>query len=71
MTDLRSGYGLACPKCRQAQRLHVQIFCMAELTAAGTEPLGDHDWDEASFCFCPDCGRTGDIDTFTIHEESP
>lgn len=66
MTDLRSEYGLSCPKCGQTERLHVQIFCMAELTTNGTEALGDHDWDDASFCCCPHYGHTGDIDTFTI-----
>lgn len=69
MTDLREQYRIACPKCGQAQRLHVQIVCVAELTIDGSEAFGDHEWDEASFCCRPDRGHTGEVDIFTIPQK--
>jgi uncharacterized protein (DUF983 family) len=63
--DLRGAYGLACPRCGQAERLDVQIVCMAELTIDGIDPIGDHDWNDSCCCRCPACGHGGTIAAFT------
>lgn len=62
--DLRSEYGIACPECGQADRVTIDISCSANLTIDGTEPRGDHHWDETSSCFCDDCGHNGTVADF-------
>ena len=66
MTSLRDIHALACPGCGQAYALDIQIFCMSRITADGSEPYGDHDWDGASYSSCPDCGHSGDVADFTL-----
>ena len=66
MMTVRQIYGLACPRCDYDETLDIQIFCMARVTSQGSEPFGDHEWDEDSFCRCPNCNRTGDVSEFRI-----
>jgi DNA-directed RNA polymerase subunit RPC12/RpoP len=61
---LREAFDLACPNCGQANVLDVQITCMAHLTADGTDPHGDHEWDDRAACRCTRCGHRGTIGTF-------
>jgi hypothetical protein len=63
-SSLRDIFDLACPQCGNADKLEIAITCIAELTIDGTEPLGDHDWDDASPCRCPDCGHGGQVAHF-------
>lgn len=62
--NLQTEYGLACPKCFQTDKLHIVIHATAELTTEGTDPFGDHDWDDNSFCHCPGCDHNGIVATF-------
>jgi hypothetical protein len=64
--DLRSDYDMACPQCGHAERLSIEIVCSAILSIDGTEPNGDHYWDEASSCGCDVCGRHGTVAEFRI-----
>jgi len=64
--DLRGAYGLACPNCGWAETLTIDIRCSANLTVDGTEARGDHEWDEASSCFCDECGHNGVIADFRV-----
>lgn len=64
--DLRSDYGIACPRCGQAETLSIEITCTATLTINGTETNGDHYWDEASSCSCDDCDHHGTAGEFRI-----
>ncbi|MEQ1731911.1 MAG: hypothetical protein ABL982_26350 [Vicinamibacterales bacterium] len=66
MTSLREIFALACPKCGQDDALDIQIACMSQITADGSEPYGDHDWDGASYCSCPECGYSSDVADFTL-----
>jgi hypothetical protein len=69
--DLRSEYDLACPNCGQAESLSIEISCTAILTIDGTEPCGDHYWDETSSCHCDECDHHGLIGEFrTISGEA-
>jgi hypothetical protein len=68
MSTLRDTFELACPKCGQAEALEVQITAMALLTRDGTEPFGDHEWDDNSLCRCPECDHSGNISAFTVAE---
>ena len=38
---LRDAFDMACPECGQADRLKIEITCIAVLTVDGTEPVGD------------------------------
>lgn len=66
MSTVRETFGLACPRCGYDTALNIQIFCMARVTSQGSEPFDDHEWDDGSFCLCPDCGCTGDVSEFRI-----
>ncbi|MEQ1616244.1 MAG: hypothetical protein ABL904_26120 [Hyphomicrobiaceae bacterium] len=62
--DLRSEYDMACPQCGQADTLSVEITCTATLSIDGTDPYGDHYWDEASSCSCTACDLHGTVAVF-------
>lgn len=64
--DLRSEYDLACPKCGQAEMLSIEITCTATLSIDGTEPNGDHYWDETSSCSCDACDHHGSVAEFRV-----
>ncbi len=64
--DLRSEYDMACPKCRQAETLSIEITCTATLSIDGSEANGDHYWDDASACSCDDCDLHGTVGDFRI-----
>ena len=64
--DLRSEYDLACPKCGYAETLTIDISCSAILSIDGTEPHGDHYWDNDSSCFCDECGHNGLVGEFRV-----
>ena len=70
MDDLRDTYQMACPKCGQDDELIVEITCQAVLTAEGTEPFGDHEWDDDSFCRCRACKHIGTVAEFTAKAEA-
>ena len=63
---LRALFDLACPNCGQADTLHITITCTGELTANGSEALGDHEWEDDSFCLCPECEHQGVVENFRI-----
>ncbi len=64
--NLRSEYGMACPKCRQADRLTLRIRCSANLTIDGTEAFGDHCWEDTDFCICDECGFEATVAEFRV-----
>jgi hypothetical protein len=66
MTDLRTEHDLACPQCGQADTLSVEITCTAILSIDGTEPQGDHYWDDTSSCSCDACDHHGTVGEFRI-----
>jgi hypothetical protein len=65
-SDLRSEYNMACPQCGQADTLSIEIVCTAILSIDGTEPCGDHTWDETSSCVCDACGHHGTAGEFRV-----
>ena len=64
--NLRSEYGMACPKCRQADRLTLGIRCSAKLDINGSEAFGDHFWDDTDFCICDECGFEATVAKFCV-----
>lgn len=69
MTDLRDDFELACPSCDQADELFIAIKTLARVTADGSEPDGDHEWDDHSYCRCRFCGHDGIVADFRIKPE--
>lgn len=68
MTDtVRALFELACPSCGSDNDLEIVITAWAELSTDGTEPTGDHDWDDSSGCRCDACQRTGTVADFRIN----
>ena len=47
---VRSIFDMMCPKCGSDAHLRVSIEAWANLSANGTKPVGDHDWNAYSAC---------------------
>ena len=71
MTSVRDTFGLACPACQSDQSLQVQVTTMADLSADGSEPTGDREWQDNSFIRCRACNHTGTVKDFTVKEPAP
>jgi sarcosine oxidase delta subunit len=69
MSNLTDTFNLKCPNCGQADRLQISITCQADLTAYGSDPSGGHEWNNASYCCCPECGHDATVADFTIKAE--
>lgn len=65
METLLDIFGLACPRCGNDEALHIAITCLATVTADGSEPFGDHEWDDVSVCVCPACQHVATVADFT------
>jgi len=63
--DLRDAFELGCPACGQANELVILITTLARVTPDGSEPDGDHEWHDTSYCRCPECGHHGTVGDFT------
>lgn len=57
--------GMRCPKCKSLGPFHILTFAMARVFDDGIESTGAHEWDEASFCACEECGHSGDVHDFS------
>ena len=71
MTSVRETFGLCCSNCGSDESLQVQVSTMADLSADGSEPTGDQEWQEDSFIHCRACGHTGTVKNFTAKETTP
>jgi predicted nucleic-acid-binding Zn-ribbon protein len=61
---VRSLYNLTCPACGSDEFLQVMIETWADLSTEGTEPFGDHEWNEYSSCRCVNCGFDSAVEKF-------
>lgn len=71
MNSVRDTFGLACPVCRSDESLQVQVTTMADLSADGSESVGDQEWQDSSFIRCRACNHTGIVKDFTVREVAP
>jgi hypothetical protein len=71
MTNSNRLEGIRCPKCEQEKhfRIHAAITCL--VTDDGSEPAGDHEWDDKSGVFCPDCGFNDRLKEFRVVPPDP
>ena len=70
MPNLMTLFDLKCPACGQAEELLIDIKTLARVTADGSEPEGDHEWEDTSFCRCAECGHDATVAEFTANCES-
>ena len=60
-----------CPNCRSTDlrveaRVVVKLYQEPDGSNFETEPVGDHEWDGASWMFCNDCEYCGQSHTFEV-----
>jgi hypothetical protein len=55
---------IRCPNCHQEERFHVVALISCLVTDNGSEPVGDHEWDDDSSSHCPECGFRGKLADF-------
>lgn len=65
---VRDLFGLACPKCGDDDTLRLVITTWATLSAGGTEPFGDHEWDDGAICRCNGCKFVGVASDFAVFD---
>lgn len=71
MTNSNCLENLRCPQCSQEERLQIVARIMCVVTDGGSEPFGDHDWDDESICSCPVCGCTAELKAFRLDPDLP
>ena len=64
MTNVNCLENVCCPKCGQEDRFKIAatIFCL--VTDDGSDAEGDHEWDDDSPTYCPECGFNGEWKDF-------
>ena len=67
--DLRDVFELGCPACGQADHLQIVIMTLARLTSYGSDPEDEHEWDDGSYCRCPECGHDGIVADFAFLDD--
>jgi hypothetical protein len=67
--DMRSVYGLACPKCGHADHLWITVTTQVDHYGNGVDDYGDCEWDDDSHCQCPDCRHEGTAKDFRVEED--
>ena len=68
MSTVRNLFGMACPNCGSDEQLRVVLTVVARLSTDGTEPFGDHDWNDKSLCMCDACEFVGHVRQFEVTE---
>jgi hypothetical protein len=64
MTNENCLEGLRCPTCGQDERLTITALITCLVTDDGSDPVGDHVWDDDSSTHCPECGFDGMLKAF-------
>lgn len=65
MTNTNCLEGIRCPECGQEDRLTITALITCVVTDNGSEPVGDHEWDDDSSTHCPECGFDGKLKCFS------
>ena len=64
MTNENCLVGVHCPRCGQEDRFKIAAVITCLVTDDGSDPVGDHDWDDNSSTQCPECGFSGTLKEF-------
>lgn len=59
--NVATEFDICCPGCGEDHSMQVNITALANLSVDGTEPTGDHEWDDSSFIRCDACGWEGRV----------
>lgn len=71
MTNTNCLEGIRCPECGQEDQFKITALITCEVTDDGSEPVGDHDWDDESNTHCPGCGFAGKLRYFRTGSQLP
>ncbi|MBS0207756.1 MAG: hypothetical protein JSS27_02270 [Planctomycetes bacterium] len=71
MTNVNCLEGIRCPQCAQEDRFKITALISCLVTDDGSEPTGDHEWDDDSSTHCPDCGFDGKLRNFRTRSHLP
>lgn len=71
MTNENCLEGVRCPKCGQVGRFKITALITCMVTDNGSEPLGDHEWDDASSTHCPERDFNGKLKEFCKPTDLP
>jgi hypothetical protein len=71
MTNTNCLENVCCPKCGQVDRFRIVAFITCDVTDDGSEPSGDHEWDDHSATRCPECGFDGELKEFRKNPDLP
>jgi hypothetical protein len=64
MTNSNCLQNVCCPKCGQEDRFKIVALITCDVTDDGSDPVGDHEWDDTSPTRCPECGFSGELKDF-------
>jgi len=56
--------GIICPKCGQEDEFKITALITCLVNDDGSEPMGDHEWDDESRCECVSCEFSGKLKDF-------
>jgi hypothetical protein len=56
--------GIQCPQCGQEDRFKITAMVTYLVTDEGSDPGGDHEWDDNSFTLCCECQCQGPLKVF-------
>lgn len=68
MTNTNCLSGIKCPKCGNESDFRIEASIICKVTDDGSEPSGDHHWDDSSYCYCPTCEFEGRLTDFSVEE---
>lgn len=71
MTNTNCLEGIRCPACGQEDRFKITAHITCVVTDNGSEPVGDHGWDDDSSIHCPECGFDGTLKSFRNRNRLP
>ncbi len=71
MTNTNCLENVRCPKCGQEDHFKIVALIICDVTDDGSEPVGDHEWDDHSATRCPECGFDGEMNEFRKKPELP
>ena len=61
MTNTNCLENVRCPKCDQEDHFQITALITCLVTDNGSEPVGDHNWDDGSPTHCIECGFDGKL----------
>ena len=62
--------GMRCPnkECGSYGPFYISVEVTMRITDEGSDPAGDEQWDNGSYCACAECEHEGTVSVFTDPE---